>query len=542
MKAKYLALSLLACVGMASCSDSDNLVGDDGQGSAGDINAAYLAVNINNVGTPGTSRADGDFVDGSKEENQVDKIRFYFFNSDGSPCTVDAGNSYKEVQSPQMGNENSDANIEKISATILVLSNISGQAPSTMVTVVNPPSSLTGNPTLTTLKSTLADYATSCTTAGTFVMSNSVYADGTTAVCETPVGAFLRSSQTAAEAAPVDVYVERVVAKVTVSFSGANKETNQYLVSGTADTESAIYAKVIGWGLVGTINKSYLLKNIDPSGWTTSLSGFNWNDALNHRSYWATTPSTPTDATIDNTFKYGDLTAAAGTSLYTQENTPTAAITDVVNNQAVKVVVAAQLVDKDGNAVPRIEYLGGTYASLNDVLNLIAPNFSQYWVKTDDTNYSQLRTQDLEFKSGTSLGDGAASYYAYPQVKSGVTLYKKNNENSSYTPLTGEELATVNSSLKAYHALVWTNGKCYYTTTIQHLGTSGIPKYGVVRNHVYQVNITDIEGMGTPVYDPDNDEITPTVPKDENTYLAARVNVLAWKVVASDVTLSSGNN
>ena len=192
--------------------------------------------------------------------------------------------------------------------------------------------------------------------------------------------------------------------------------------------------------------------------------------------------------------------------------------------------------------MPRIEYLGGTYASLNDVLNLIAPNFSQYWVKTDDTNYSQLRTQDLEFKSGASLGDGAASYYTYPQVKSGVTLYKKNNENSSYTPLTSEEFATVNSSLKAYHALVWTNGKCYYTTTIQHLGASGIPKYGVVRNHVYQVNITDIEGMGTPVYDPDNDEITPTVPKDENTYLAARVNVLAWKVVASDVTLSSGNN
>ena len=62
-------------------------------------------------------------------------------------------------------------------------------------------------------------------------------------------------------------------------------------------------------------------------------------------------------------------------------------------------------------------------------------------------------------------------------------------------------------------------------------------KYGVVRNHVYKVNISDIVGMGTPVYDPDNDEITPIVPSDEKSYLAAQINVLAWKVVGSDVTL-----
>lgn len=529
MKIKYFALSLLACVGMMSCSNNDDLAGDDGQKVDGDINAAYLAVNINNVGGTGT-RANG-FEDGVDAENAVTSVRFYFFNSDGSACTVNQGTNYKDITNAQMQNEASSDNIEEISNTILVLDGITGQTPSTMVTVINPPASLTGNKALAQLKAAVADYATSCTTSGTFVMSNSVYADGTTAVCETPVGSFLRNSQEDAEASPVNVYVERVVAKVKVTFSGAEKADNQYLVEGTADQDGAVYAKVIGWDVVGEINQSNLLKSIDPSGWTSSLSGFTWNDAANHRSYWAVTP-TGGSTSVDNSFKYSELTNAAGASVYTQENTPTSAITDVVNNSAAKVVVAVQLVDKDGNAVPRYEYLGGSYASADAILAIVAPNFSQYWVSTGENTYRQLSTADLEFKSGAALNDNA-TYNAYPQVKSGVTLYTESD--GQYTPVS--DLTAVNTALKAYNARIWTEGKCYYTTTIKHLGTSGIPQYGVVRNHVYQVNISDIQGFGTPVYDPNNDEVTPVVPTDEKSYLAATVNVLAWKVVGSDVTL-----
>lgn len=529
MKIKYFALSLLACVGMMSCSNNDDLAGDDGQKGDGDINAAYLAININNVGGTGT-RA-GGFDDGSDAENEVTSVRFYFFNSDGSACTVNQGANYKDITSAQMENETSSDNIEEISNTILVLDGITGQAPSTMVTVVNPPASLTGNQNLSALKATVADYAANCTESGKFVMSNSVYADGTTAVCETPVGAFLRSSEEDAEATPVNVYVERVVAKVKVTFSGAEQAGNMYLVEGTDGQDGAVYAKVLGWDIVGKINKSNLLKSIDPSGWASSLSGFTWNDAANHRSYWAVTP-TGDGVSINNTFKFTDLDNAAGTSVYTQELTPTSAITDVVNNSAAKIVVAVQLVNKDGNAVPRYEYLGGSYASADAILAIVAPNFSQYWVSTGENTYRQLSTADLEFKSGAALNDNA-TYNAYPQVKSGVTLYTKSGEQ--YTPVS--DLTSVNTALKAYNARIWTEGKCYYTTTIKHLGTSGVPQYGVVRNHVYQVNISDIAGIGTPVYDPDNDEVTPVVPSDEKSYLAATVNVLAWKVVSSDVTL-----
>lgn len=39
---------------------------------------SYVAVNINNVGVGGT-RADGDYENGSANENKIEKVRFYFF-------------------------------------------------------------------------------------------------------------------------------------------------------------------------------------------------------------------------------------------------------------------------------------------------------------------------------------------------------------------------------------------------------------------------------------------------------------------------------
>ena len=57
-----------------------------------------------------------------------------------------------------------------------------------------------------------------------------------------------------------------------------------------------------------------------------------------------------------------------------------------------------------------------------------------------------------------------------------------------------------------------------------------------MRNHSYQVTIQNIKGFGTPVYDPKK-EIDPMIPSDENTYLAASIKVLSWRVVSSKVNL-----
>lgn len=541
MKLKYWAMSLLACGGMLACTNEDVTGENNGQGEGTEV--SYLAVNIMNAGGPMT-RAD-DYADGSDAENQVTKVRFYFFDNNGNACTVSgASNNFKDV-TPTMNSEDpANDNIEEISNVVLVLDNVKGTIPYSMVAIVNPPTTLTGNKTLNELKGA-ADYS-SFTTAGNFVMSNSVYADGGNKICETIIGPYLQKTQDAAKDAPVNVYVERVLAKVTVTLTGTdNGTTDSYCVAGTSGGDDAIYAKVVGWQVADYRNQSYLLKSIDPSWNNTTLGITPWSSADYHRSFWATSTGD-----VTNEFSWSAIkTAGMPTQVYTQENTPASTVTDTKTNDLTKVIVAVQLVDKDGTAVPRYLYLGGEYASAEAILNAIVPNFSDYYIKTGDSQYTPISASELQFVKGSAVsGD---SYRAYPQLKTSfdnaITGEKTNlyTKESSGTYTVVSDNSTVNNLLKAYSAQIWTQGRCYYYTTIPHLAVSGTGTYGVVRNHVYQITIKDISGFGTPVYDPtpddssDDEDIDPETPTDDASYLAAKVNILAWRVVAKDVTLGN---
>lgn len=80
---KIFKLFPLACAAlmMSACSS------DDGNGSENPniaSEAQYLAVNIVNVGTTPTRAAVPGYENGTAEESEIKKIRFYFFHADGS--------------------------------------------------------------------------------------------------------------------------------------------------------------------------------------------------------------------------------------------------------------------------------------------------------------------------------------------------------------------------------------------------------------------------------------------------------------------------
>ena len=83
-----LASALMMTV--MSCSSSDDLNG----GGADANDKSYLAIRINNVGSVAGSRAASDYSDGTADENHIESVRFYFFNSDddrmaaGSGCAI----------------------------------------------------------------------------------------------------------------------------------------------------------------------------------------------------------------------------------------------------------------------------------------------------------------------------------------------------------------------------------------------------------------------------------------------------------------------
>ena len=90
-------------------------------------------------------------------------------------------------------------------------------------------------------------------------------------------------------------------------------------------------------------------------------------------------------------------------------------------------------------------------------------------------------------------------------------------------------------------ALLYKSGQTYYIVDIEHLGKEKTKPayYGVVRNHVYQIDIHSIKGFGSPIYSGlDFIVDQPEYPIEyEDSYVAARINVLSWKIVKQTVDI-----
>lgn len=550
MKLSGFLVGTLACTLFAACSNEENSAINSGQ-EEGQL--SYVAVNIVNANPTGSRVEGGKYEDGKGPENTITKARFYLFNASGNPYTVTtneapgavAATNYVDITTLEDQGKD-EPNVESIKKGVLVFKGTTTELPTSIVAVLNPPATLTGSKSLSDLQTAIADY--SSTTS--FVMSNSVYASEGTEVVATDIVGKVAQSQPDAEANPVDIYVERVLAKVRVTFSNADKE-NQYKVS--EDGEPAVYAKILGWAVTRTADKSNLLKDIDPT-WDNTTLGFTWNDEPFHRSYWATTSTTVTldkksETEIINDQKPATPEGATNISVqrYCQENTKA--------DEHTEVVVVAQLVNEEGNPNPIYKYFGEEHDSEEDILTLIANKYNNvYYTRTGGTSLlgggteyeyeSFIKPDNIHFEA-TTPETGGEDYEAIAQldddVLDGVTIYIENPDytgsNEKYIELADAE-ATINEELAKNPAQIAKEGYVYYYTPIKHLGTTtgSTGEYGVVRNHIYDVTITDIKGYGTPIFDPDKD-IDTTHPSNEEVYIAARINVLSWRVVSSDVTL-----
>lgn len=549
MKLSGFLVGTLACTLFAACSNEENSAINSGQ-EEGQL--SYVAVNIVNANPTGSRVEGGKYENGEGLENTITKARFYLFNASGNPYTVTtnedqgavAAINYVDITTLEDQGKD-EPNVESIKKGVLVFKGTTTELPTSIVAVLNPPATLTGSKSLSDLQTAIADY--SSTTS--FVMSNTVYASEGTEVVATDIVGKVAQSQPDAEANPVDIYVERVLAKVRVTFSNADKE-NQYKVS--EDGEPAVYAKILGWAVTRTADKSNLLKDIDPT-WDNTTLGFTWNDEPFHRSYWATTSTTVTleeksQNEIINDQKPATPEGATNISVqrYCQENTKA--------DEHTEVVVVAQLVNEEGNSNPIYKYFGEEHDSEEDILTLIANKYNNvYYTRTGETSLpgggteykyeSFITTDNIHFEATPETG--GEDYEAIAQLDDdaldGVTIYIENPDytgsNEKYIELADAE-ATINKELAKNPAQIAKEGYVYYYTPIKHLGTTtgSTGEYGVVRNHIYDVTITDIKGYGTPIFDPDKD-IDTTHPSNEEVYIAARINVLSWRVVSSDVTL-----
>lgn len=579
---------------LGACSSSDDL--KDG-GATANEGKSYIAVNIKSVGTAGAgTRADGDYPqgggtyeDGTENEGAISAVRFFFFNSDGSPYIMkNTEVNYKELTDTHVTSDKKNDHLQTIEGkteAMLVIEGETKTAPAYMIAVVNP-GTLTNLKDVSYRESQLRDafkdktFVKIATDGSTdkysdFVMSNSVYSENDARVCASSVSGHVEENRDEAAKNPVDIYVERVVAKATTNVNTTNGKWEQ--ISDGADAgkykikvgeifidaenKKDVYAVVQGWGLADENGQALLEKQIDVNQTylTNSILGIApWTSPDYHRCFWeASVGITPEGGTNPNVnHKFSEITTPFGaTPLYTCPNTPTYAdaagvdgtFTSGVNskpyeNSLTKVLVAAKLVyyddAKNAHHADICKYRGIQILGDKNVLTQVAKDHSEYWTEKNDGSKHLLAPEDLEYtKTNLAGSDPLKSYEVRPVLKTGVTVYKKNSDGTFETTVGNEKL---NTELAKSPVQVRKEGMTYYYTPIRHLANSKTEwgYYGVVRNHSYRITINTISGFGTPVYNPD-EIIEPVIPKDTETYLAARINVLSWRVVPSSVDLDA---
>lgn len=572
---KISKLFPFACVAlmMSACaSDKEEI----GSGTKPGSNPQYLAVNIVNVGATPTTRA-AEYENGTAGESAIKKVRFYFFNGDGSPYLIknpgitgiDGGGDKNWLEASPTDDtptSGTPSQIEKITQTVLVINGIQSAAPAAIVAIVNPETVDAAKiQSGETMRLSELRYSTvgrnfykKDATSGAvseFVMSNSVYVNAGEDVCASLVAGHVTTSAESAKTKPVDLYVERVVAKVTADVdneafehgNGTNWEANKY---GTKDPvgksgDYDVYAVIEGWGLANENGKAEIEKQVNKT-WTDGTLGFTpWTTADYHRCFWETSVAfdagTGGNPPVNPTFN--QLKANMQDVLYTLPNTPGSKVTNVKDNDLTKFAVAATLRYKDaaGNwhNAEICRYNGVSILGIDNLKRQVALTYSQYYTSTDATNYTQLSKDDIDFKDP----DGTMQQYRVtPTLANDPAGTKKyyTKTNTGTTPtFTEVPKATVLAAIEADKAEIRRDGRAYYYVPIKHLGGSGeLAEYGIVRNHFYKITLTGIKGFGTPVYDPDK-VVKPAVPTYEDTYLAARVQVLQWRVVSQNASLGN---
>ena len=588
MFSSVLATALMMTV--VSCSSSDDITGGNGNGNA-EGTTSYIAINLNSVGNAPTSRAykqgEGTYDDGETDENKITKVRFYFYNADGTSYTLQSAGENGEKPSKNYidynvgldkdNKGNQGTTVSGATSAVLVLNGESNVAPAAMLTVVNPDvnTAMLGEAPAnrwSTMRTEMKGQKFNDATNG-FMMSNSTYEDGGKDLCTTQLTGKTFCSAADAKNSPVDVFVERVNAKVKTTVGDANfvKVTTDVELDGvnfkgkykTKDPvgklatiqpdgttkETDVYAYIDAWGLGDEDSWAMLYKQIDVQNWTDATLGFSatnpWSVAAYHRCFWGKSVAfggTSTNSPVNHPYK--EIKAELGTALYTLPNTPTSynegVFTDPMKSYLTKIMVAARLAYDDAGTVRPAEictYKGQKFLGKDNVKTVIARELRTYYKKITSDTYKEIEASDIDFSSKVTSTSGLKlqNYQVVADLRSGLTeLYQK--KGGSYVPVA---VATVKAEMQQAPVDISNGGKTYYYTPIKHLGIKDSKaEFGVVRNHSYQVEISSIKGFGTPVYNPDT-EIIPVLPSDDLTYLAAKISVLSWRVVSSKVDLDS---
>lgn len=506
MKARNLFLSLCAFAAICSCSKEIEPGVKDSEVLAEDT---FIKINIAapSVASKGT---DGGTEAGTAAEHAVKNVMLAFFASNGEFIETKEYSDFTWTES-------SNSNVEYISSINVVLQGKT-IVPRQVVAILNYTPALktavSGVASRSALYNLVSENPVSEIDGDKyFVMTNSAYLEGGAAVYYSQIADshMYTGDEAPVDYKPLDVYVERVAAKVSVESNATAAIKTITLHSGT---DLHYYPAITGVCLTSTADKSFLLKHIHDyssvAGWTWLF--IRWNDPTNYRSYWATTN---TDSFTK--VSYEQIGVETDWTRYYNENTSHANHTQLLVAATIKQAADAVTMSPSDPSIGDFVKFGPTYYTADDFLTSVANEIAALGVKVGGANITK---EHLAIKYTTG-------YYSKVTLADALVLDDESKRSAA------------NAKLEDYEdILFWKDGKAYFFTHVEHFGPdAGVNAFGMVRNHHYDIAINSITGLGTPVNN-EYVEITPEKPTDLDYNLAAKINILTWKVVRQTVDLN----
>lgn len=575
MKIKhYFGLAVIAAM-TASCSSNEDL-GTAGSGTGtNETGVGYATFSINLPTTSGT-RADAnpEFKPGDANEYDVFNATLLVFKKPTAATAATSEGEYTFVEHVDLGSmqpwkSSSETGVTTQAKITAKLSKVDKSGEYFALVLLNNGSGAdakvnlpTDDPTTTYSAWNKAANATDKfdkTDKGFYMANAPLFKNNsvTTLVAIDNSKIFPTEAQASSGEAAADIYVERGLAKVTL--------TEDTKAEKTVDASSSYAGDVVtisNWALDVTNKKTFPIHNVD--GLSTDFKDIWKNDetataapstqrfvdnskATAKRVYWGTDPNydnKDADKTaLKAEFNYvanKDVTVEPSKPLYCLENTFNVA--NMLQGQTTRVVFK------------------GTYTPKS-----ITPDKNGTFYKIGK-NVALWNSEDLKkhiVAAVTKVVDGASAAGTTIDVDldatdnkltvAGNRLLDKKNISVNGIELTQPQVDAVNEKLglsKGYGISTYEKGESYYIARIKHFGDALTPwnpgdayngdnlkylgRYGMLRNNWYELNVQSVSGPGYP----DVPDVKPNTPDDEiDKYIKVSVKILSWAKRSQDVDL-----
>ena len=571
MKIKHLfGLAVIAAM-TASCSSNEDL-GTAGPGTGtNESGVGYATFTINLPTTSGT-RADGDptFEDGDANEYDVFNATLLVFKK---PTTATSEGEYTFVESVNLGSmqpwkspgETGVTTQAKITAK---LSNVDKNDNYFALVLLNNGSDTDPKVKLPTSETTTysawnkADNATDKfdkTDKGFYMANAPLFKNNsvTTLVAIDRDKIFPTEAQASSGEAAADIYVERGLAKVTLT-----EDTKAEKTVGATSSYAGDVVKISNWALDVTNKKTFPIHNVD--GLSTDYEDIWKNDpaataapstqrfvdnseAIAKRVYWGIDPNykntdlckededgtTVRTTAREKEFNYvkvnTDVTKDPTKPLYCLENTFN--LENMKQGQTTRVIFKASYTPKDFT-----EGDGKTFYKIGTSVALWSQKNLEAHIKAAVSKvFSVTTTDDITIKLDAKDNDITA---AGNHVITAANFTVKGHDT-----VTKEEEKAVNDKVGLTEKAgisTYANGESYYIARIKHFGDVLTPwqsgvygtnnlaylgRYGMLRNNWYELKVNSVSGPGYPSVP----EVKPNTPDDEDDkYIKVSVKILKW--------------